>query len=193
MTTWVALIATCALVISNIVGGLQPHSIHSPQDPWGLVGLFLILLGIFLRTWSAGIIRKTEVLSTAGPYALMRHPLYVGSFFIALGFCTVIGDAKTFIIILGLLIPLHVRKTIREEKRLFNRFGDAWTDYKRQTGAFYPKTVPILSKVLSPWSASQWLHNQEYGAFVVGLVALLFLDFWHQYPSFGAPIKAMFH
>ena len=46
-----------------------------------------ILAGLFLRSWAAGTIRKWERLATTGPYACVRHPLYLGSILLMLGFC----------------------------------------------------------------------------------------------------------
>ena len=43
------------------------------------------LLGEALRTWSSGTLVKNEVLTTEGPYALCRNPLYVGNFLIGFG------------------------------------------------------------------------------------------------------------
>ena len=36
--------------------------------------------------WAAGTIRKNRVLTTHGPYAFTRNPLYFGSFIIGIGF-----------------------------------------------------------------------------------------------------------
>ena len=40
-------------------------------------------VGLWIRGWSAGTIHKDEELTTTGPYAFARNPLYVGSFLIA--------------------------------------------------------------------------------------------------------------
>src|SRR3954463_3409294 len=51
----------------------------------GLGGL-VALLGLALRAWAAGHIRKNAALAISGPYAHTRNPLYLGSFLLGLGF-----------------------------------------------------------------------------------------------------------
>ncbi|MGH8104132.1 MAG: methyltransferase family protein, partial [bacterium] len=48
-------------------------------------GAPLIVGGAALRIWAAGTIKKQQTLAQEGPYALMRHPLYFGSFLGGLG------------------------------------------------------------------------------------------------------------
>src|SRR2546425_12014871 len=60
---------------------------------WHVAGLCALLLGQGLRVWAAGYIGrsgrskrlKAATLVTAGPYARVRNPLYVGNFLLCLG------------------------------------------------------------------------------------------------------------
>ena len=45
-----------------------------------LLGSGLSVLGLFIRAWAAGFIRKDQQLATSGPYGYTRNPLYLGSF-----------------------------------------------------------------------------------------------------------------
>src|SRR6476659_4446180 len=56
-----------------------------------LIGGSISLLGLALRGWAAGHIRKNAELATSGPYAFTRNPLYLGSFFLGLGFTIASG------------------------------------------------------------------------------------------------------
>ena len=49
------------------------------------IGGFIALIGATIRLWAAGHIDKGKVLAQGGPYAFTRNPLYLGSFFMALG------------------------------------------------------------------------------------------------------------
>ena len=51
-----------------------------------VIGGAIALLGLALRAWAAGHIRKNAALATSGPYSYTRNPLYLGSFLLGLGF-----------------------------------------------------------------------------------------------------------
>ena len=63
-----------------------------------LIGASVSLLGLAVRAWAAGHIRKNAQLATSGPYAFTRNPLYLGSFLLGLGFTIASGR-----VVLGLL------------------------------------------------------------------------------------------
>src|ERR1044072_2657620 len=44
------------------------------------IGASVSLLGLALRAWAAGHIRKNAQLATSGPYAFTRNPLYLDCF-----------------------------------------------------------------------------------------------------------------
>src|SRR5687768_1547746 len=54
-------------------------------------GAFVSVLGLAIRAWAAGHIRKNAQLATSGPYAFTRNPLYFGSFLLGLGFTIASG------------------------------------------------------------------------------------------------------
>ena len=53
------------------------------------------ILGLFIRAMAAGFIHKEKQLTTTGPYAFTRNPLYFGSFFLGLGI-TIAGGQWLF-------------------------------------------------------------------------------------------------
>ncbi len=113
-----------------------------------IVGAVLALVALGLFFWihqslgnnlSATLcIKDNHTLVTAGPYALIRHPMY-SSFYllhIAVFFLTAnwfIGI--TWILGLSLIIFLRVN---REEAMLLDRFGDEYRVYMCRTGRFLP-------------------------------------------------------
>ncbi|MGZ8716290.1 MAG: methyltransferase family protein [Gaiellaceae bacterium] len=103
-----------------------------------LLGLGLLLLaaaglelGSSLTPLPAPRADRTLTLTTTGPYALARHPMYGGGILITLGwtivFASIIGLALT--VALALLLDLKAR---REELWLTNRFA-GYGAYRQRT------------------------------------------------------------
>ncbi|MGQ9778865.1 MAG: methyltransferase family protein [Bacillota bacterium] len=61
------------------------------RPPFFYPALVLVGLGMAVRLWAAGYIHKNEEVTTSGPYGLVRHPLYLGSFCLGLGLSLFIG------------------------------------------------------------------------------------------------------
>jgi len=170
------------LLIEDIAEGTRLHDIDSFQDLWGALGLILVLSGVALRSWAAGVVHKDEKLAVQGPYIIMRHPLYIGSLLMALGLCIIIGDNENiwFILIIGFL--LYFPTIRKEEQELRQKFGKKWQSYIERTGIFFPKKIP--TNVSANWSLSQWLKNREYRACATSLVALIALELIHELQIF---------
>lgn len=173
-----SVIIIAAFLAEDIIEGLRPHSIDSLQDLWGLVGLSLVLSGVGLRSWAAGILRKDKYLATTGPYSLMRHPLYVGSLFMGLGFSLIIGDEENIWTVLGMAIMLYYPKIREEEIALAKLFEEEWKRYTKYTSMLIPKSIHL--NLSADWSLTQWLRNREYRALVVGTAGLFILELIHE-------------
>ena len=77
-------------------------------------------------------------LVVAGPYAVVRHPIY--SAFIAIMLLVLLLSANWVLGLSGLLLvsSIAVVRIPVEEQQLGERFGSAWTDYSRHTGSLIP-------------------------------------------------------
>lgn len=168
---------TCLIVYNLVVvrtRALDPLDLAQPQ---AVLGTSLVLLGLFIRSWSAGMLRKTEVLITSGPYALVRNPLYVGSFLMMFGFCLLMRDWLSFAFVAGPMALIYWFQVKSEETRLSKRFGESWSQYTRATGRFVP--CNLKRTVFVKWSLNQWMKNSEYEAFIAALVALIALHWFY--------------
>lgn len=165
-----------ALMAEDVLIGVVPHNPFDLQDPRAAAGLLCILLGTALRSWAAGIVRKNSQLASNGPYALMRHPLYVGSFAMMIGFCLIIDDVENIWIVLGPLLAMYLYHIRREEQQLAARFGQCWQAYAAQVPRFVP--VRLTSDGLAAWSWRQWLQNREYQALAGVAVGLAAIEIW---------------
>jgi protein-S-isoprenylcysteine O-methyltransferase Ste14 len=129
-----------ARVLAGYVFGVIFFIFSKPHFSLFYIALPFILAGIFLRTWSAGTIVKKSKLITIGPYSLVRHPLYLGSFLIGIGF-TILGGIEWMLGFLFGFFIFYFPKIIMEEETLKKIYGDEYERYKRETPLFFPKTL----------------------------------------------------
>jgi protein-S-isoprenylcysteine O-methyltransferase Ste14 len=109
------------------------------------IGVALALLGQAVRLWAAGTIHKSREVTTGGPYAYVRHPLYFGTFFITLGYGFMSGLWWSFALLLPLYFILHGAAVASEERKLCGLFGDAYREYARHVGRVMPRILPNSS------------------------------------------------
>lgn len=128
-----------------------------------LVGLVFALLGGLVRGWAAGAIKKNKVLTTHGPYAFTRNPLYVGSFLIGTGFSIASGRIEFFLVFLLFFVLVYGRTMVKEEGRLERLFGEEFRRYRATVPRFLPR-VPPWSDVSGETSPARQVAEEEVAA-----------------------------
>ncbi|OQC10096.1 MAG: Isoprenylcysteine carboxyl methyltransferase (ICMT) family protein [Candidatus Cloacimonetes bacterium ADurb.Bin088] len=141
------------------------------------LGMFVVLAGLLLRSWAAGMIHKNTILTTTGPYALSRHPLYLGSLLLALGFALIVNSWPLWIVLGAMLLLAYVPKIRQEEVKLQRLFGDDWLAYKRDVAVFFPKKLR-WGKLWKKWSLTVWWRHREFNAWLASLAGLALLAWW---------------
>ena len=61
------------------------------QRIWLLAGFAVSMFGELIQLWSFASLDKNSDLAIRGPYALVRNPMYLGRYFILLGFLMLLG------------------------------------------------------------------------------------------------------
>ena len=88
-------------------------------------------VGEALRLWAAGHIRKGREVTASGPYRLTRHPLYLGSLVMGLGFVVAAANVVvSTVVVVYLVVTLGVAITL-EEAMLREKFGADYDRYAR--------------------------------------------------------------
>ncbi len=159
------------LVIEDLVTGVVPRDLLNVTDFKALAGLACVLGGLALRSWAAGFLIKNSELTTTGPYALVRNPLYLGSFMMVAGFCLLINDPENIWILSVALALIYVPKVRSEERLLANVYPDQWPLYAARTPRFFPRTLALPR--LAGWRLSQWRRSREYNAVLASTAALV--------------------
>jgi protein-S-isoprenylcysteine O-methyltransferase Ste14 len=120
--------------------------------------------GEALRIWAAGPLEKGREVTTTGPYALTRHPLYVGSSIMGAGLA--IAGRSVFVAVLTFLyLAVTITAAIRsEEAHLTEKFGEHYPAYREGT----------VSPATRQFSLERAARNREYRA-LAGLIAVFAL------------------
>ena len=136
-------------------------------------GLAFAVLGILVRLWASGHVKKDKVLATTGPYAYVRHPLYVGNHLITFGFCLASGLWWSFIAWLAIALFYYPQTIAHEDRELAKRFPGQWEAWARETRALIPRLRPYRSEAKGEWSFAQSLKQN--GEPIIAALLLLFL------------------
>jgi len=126
--------------------------------------------GLFLRAMASGHVKKNEALTTTGPYAYSRNPLYLGSIIIAAGFAVAARDLWVTLAIVALFVFIYVPVIRAEEAFLRNRFA-AYDEYARRVPRLLPRCLR-LSSMTKEFSSALYRQHHEYNA-VIGAAAML--------------------
>jgi len=106
-----------------------------PSEHSLLASLLLVLPGIALRGYASGYVKKNAELTTTGPYAYTRNPLYLGSMLLAFGFAGASRNAWIVIALAALFAVIYWPTILGEEAYLRARFPEF---------AAYAQRVPRL-------------------------------------------------
>lgn len=102
------------------------------------IGISVAFFGLLFRGWSSGHIRKNKELAVSGPYKYTRNPLYVGSFFLGLGFMIASGVWWLGLLFAILFLGIYFPVMSVEADELTAIFGEKYKEYAEKVSMFLP-------------------------------------------------------
>lgn len=148
-----------------------------PTSPRLEMGAGLIALGLVVRGWAAGHLRRDQPLTASGPYAHLRHPLYLGSALIFSGFAVAADSWWLAALVVAYFALVFVPVMRREERERRARAPELYPAYAAQVPALLPRLRPARIAAESParFDFRLYLRNREWQALAgcAVLVALL--------------------
>jgi protein-S-isoprenylcysteine O-methyltransferase Ste14 len=138
-----------------------------------IAGALVMLPGLVLRGLASGHVQKNQQLTTSGPYAYTRNPLYLGSLMLAAGFAIAARSWWIVAIMLLMFAVIYVPVIAGEERYLGQTFSD-YDDYARHV----PRMLPRLTRYggqQSAYSSARYWKHREYRASIGCVVVLAVL------------------
>ncbi len=116
------------------------------NQPLAIAGLFVMVLGLILRSYSVIALNQFYTLGSLdqqdliekGPYRIIRHPGYLGTILCWCAAGLAMENYIVFIIGVLFLTLAYSYRIHSEEKMLILRFGDRYRSYQRRTWRLVP-------------------------------------------------------
>ena len=135
------------------------------------LGAIIAAIGVTIRASASGHVKKNAELTTSGPYAYTRNPLYLGSIVIAAGFAIAAQSLWIVLILVVMFVAIYVPVIRGEEAFLLATFPQQF----RQYSSTVPRLVPRLTQAggsYGSFSRELYLKHREYNA-ALGTAAML--------------------
>jgi protein-S-isoprenylcysteine O-methyltransferase Ste14 len=174
--------------------------LHAPRPAAIAWSLALVLPGLWLRGYASGYVKKNRELTTTGPYAHTRNPLYLGSMLIAAGFALALLSWPLALLLAAGFAAIYI-PVIASEERFLRATFSGFDAYCRQVPRLLPRVtaarftaqgLPAQTgreshPITSGFSFALYLKHREYNA-VLG-TALLYLSLLFLRPALAAIIS----
>jgi protein-S-isoprenylcysteine O-methyltransferase Ste14 len=135
-----------------------------------IAGSLVMLPGLILRGFASGHVQKDKQLTTSGPYAYTRNPLYLGSLFLASGFAVAARSWWVVAIMFMTLMLIYVPVVAGEERYLRSAFPE-YDDYARHVPRLFPRFTSYGNSQ-GAYSSERYRKHHEYEA-SIGCVVML--------------------
>jgi protein-S-isoprenylcysteine O-methyltransferase Ste14 len=154
-------------VALGFASAIAAFALAKPTPTSLALGLAVAVAGEAIRIWAAGHLEKGTEITTSGPYRIVRHPLYLGSALMGIGFMVAARDLVVTLLVSAYL-ALTLTAAIRSEEALLDdRFQGGYSAW-RGGGVVASTRRFSLERVLA---------NREYRA-MLGLAAGMSVLFW---------------
>jgi len=148
------------------------------------IGMLMIFIGELIRLYSVsfiGAVSRTRSDSTGdklvidGAFAFVRNPLYVGNFFLAMGFAVYTG-VNGLILITALAFAFQYYFIVQyEESILRGKFGEEYERYCQTVPAWIPSRLPALEEWQWPVSFAPAIRSERRTFMAIGVMLLALL------------------
>lgn len=137
-----------------------------PTTRFLALSVVLVLPGVLLRAYASGYVKKNRELTTTGPYAHTRNPLYLGSMLIAFGFALAARSLWIALALAVLFAVIYIPVIRSEEEYLRSVFPD-FDRYAASVPRLLPRLTPAKTTAeAGGFSSALYRKHREYNALI---------------------------
>jgi protein-S-isoprenylcysteine O-methyltransferase Ste14 len=186
--SWLPVLMVVAGIFMMYIGNRQAILFDMRDE---LIFLGVSLAGEIIRILTVGFAPKNtsgrntvngqlaDELNVTGIYSIIRHPLYLGNFFMWLGPVLFIRSIWV-VVIFGMTYWIYYERIMfAEEQFLRKKFGEAYDKWSETVGSFIPKSFNYIPTKLA-FSIKNVL-KREYNSFVNIFVIFILMDVTRNY------------
>jgi protein-S-isoprenylcysteine O-methyltransferase Ste14 len=166
-------------------------------DLYFLIGCIAVsFLGQIIRAIAIGTSNKytsgrntkeqvAEALNTKGIYSTVRHPLYLGNYFMWIGIVLYSYNLWFFILVSLLFWLYYERIMFAEERFLERKFGQSYIDWSMNVPPFIPSFKNFDRSEIS--FSFKTILRREYSGVSATIIGFVFVAFLKQWKINGTP------
>lgn len=185
----------------DVSNGSLPFQTMPKLEYWYAFCLVISHIGLFIRAITIGHTPKNtsgrnategqiaDQLNTSGIYSTVRHPLYLGNFFMWLGAALLTQNFWFVIAFIFAYMLYYERIMYAEEQFLQTKFGNTYTQWANKTPLIIPSFTHYTPSTL-PFSLRNVLKREYNGLLNIYLVLLAFqlINYFFAVPPESFPI-----
>ncbi|HNW45272.1 MAG TPA: isoprenylcysteine carboxylmethyltransferase family protein [Elusimicrobiales bacterium] len=170
------------ILISQIVTLLLLIAARPVSWTLFLAGLVLMALGQGVRLAASAAIVKSQTLTTSGPYASVRNPLYLGTMLMTAGLMTMLSSPSRPLLTAGVWLLaiaafgwIYYVTIKKEEEFLLGVYGDAFRSYVAAVPCLLPLRGAGGFFDTAAYSRDVFRKNKEWRGISAALALALFV------------------
>ena len=186
--SWLPVFIIVAGIIMMYLGNRQAILFDMRDE---LIFLGISIFGQIIRILTVGFTPKNtsgrntqngqiaDELNVTGIYSLLRHPLYLGNFFMWLGPVLFLRSIEFMVVFILLYWLYYERIMFAEEQFLRRKFGEIYDKWSETVASFLPYSFNFIRPKL-PFSVRNVLKREHNGFFNI-FVIFTILDIFRNY------------
>ncbi|MDP2981636.1 MAG: isoprenylcysteine carboxylmethyltransferase family protein [Candidatus Omnitrophota bacterium] len=145
------------------------------------LGMGLILFGFLFRISARGYKEENtsngNALVKTGPYAVIRNPMYFGTFIIGTGVVVMLLELWFIFLFAAVFFMIYIPQMKKEERVLLERFGQEYKEYCKLTPKYFPR-FDYLFRLNQYISLKPFWIKKEIIPMLTTIAVVILIEIW---------------